>query len=407
MMRRTFLRRIIYGLLGVSMMVVATFVWLASRPIPVWGVPVKLGSTRVILPAADMLRLATHPYVIRAMSGRHFATRYGKISFLQREGTLLVRCVPCTLRANSISSEPVRLAYLDFTVHREGELLHGTLASGQVMLHWQGRLGDDQLFITGELPATRADAVYALFANDIPELQHARIEGTFATRFSLSLPDGIWQVQPDMRITAVYGLGTEALRGVRPVPRCARQSVNGFGPRMAAAVIAAEDQRFWEHAGYDPVELAAALTPDPTHQNGLRGASTLDEQVARMVYTGARHNPTRKLREILYAVEMNRTLGKAQILQLYLALAPWGDGTCGAEAAAQHYFGKPARALQTQEAAWLASLLRNPAMAHTAPEKVSGHAVWVLHWMKNVSPAEKRNARRILKDGAGVQLTTL
>ena len=60
---------------------------------------------------------------------------------------------------------------------------------------------------------------------------------------------------------------------------------------------------------------------------------------------------------------MERTLGKARILQLYLAMAPWGDGQCGAAAAARVYLGKRAPRSTPVEAAWLASLLRNPAMA--------------------------------------------
>ncbi len=68
----------------------------------------------------------------------------------------------------------------------------------------------------------------------------------------------------------------------------------------------------------------------------------------------------RKLRELLYAVEMERTLGKRRILALYLAVAPWGDGVCGGSQAARHHFGKPARELDAIEVAWLASLLRDP-----------------------------------------------
>jgi membrane peptidoglycan carboxypeptidase len=57
---------------------------------------------------------------------------------------------------------------------------------------------------------------------------------------------------------------------------------------------------------------------------------------------------------------MERTLGKARILQMYLALAPWGDGVCGAERAAQVYLGKSAAKVGPVSAAWLVSLLRNP-----------------------------------------------
>ena len=92
----------------------------------------------------------------------------------------------------------------------------------------------------------------------------------------------------------------------------------------------------------------------------LAGASTLTQQLAKLVYTGDDRSATRKLRELLYAVEMERTLGKARILQLYLALAPWGQGVCGAERAARVYLHKPASSLGPIESAWLASLLTGP-----------------------------------------------
>jgi membrane peptidoglycan carboxypeptidase len=124
-------------------------------------------------------------------------------------------------------------------------------------------------------------------------------------------------------------------------------------------VIAAEDQTFRNHPGYDGRQVDAALRSNGDG-NALRGASTLTQQLARLVYTGDERTPQRKLRELLYAVEMEQSLGKERILQLYLALAPWGQQVCGAENAAQRYLGKPANALAPAEAAWLASLLTNP-----------------------------------------------
>lgn len=92
-----------------------------------------------------------------------------------------------------------------------------------------------------------------------------------------------------------------------------------------------------------------------------RGASTLSQQVAKLLVTGDERSPARKLRELLYAVEMERTLGKARILRLYLDHAPWGaHGLCGAEAAAAHYFGVRAHELTPGQSAWLAAMLHNP-----------------------------------------------
>jgi membrane peptidoglycan carboxypeptidase len=138
-------------------------------------------------------------------------------------------------------------------------------------------------------------------------------------------------------------------------------------------VIAAEDQLFFEHPGYDLVEIGHALRSNNQHavqpvddaQLGvasIRGASTLSQQVAKLLVTRGERSPVRKLRELLYAVEMEQTLGKARILHLYLDNAPWGASVCGAQAAAHAYFAKRADQLTTEEAVWLAAMLHNPAL---------------------------------------------
>ena len=113
---------------------------------------------------------------------------------------------------------------------------------------------------------------------------------------------------------------------------------------LARAVIAAEDQRFYEHGGYDLAELGAALAQNqdsPDEGRAGRGASTLTQQLAKLLVTGDERSPARKLRELLYAVEMEQTLGKNRILRLYLAHAPWGNGICGAEAAVKTLLRPP------------------------------------------------------------------
>ena len=155
------------------------------------------------------------------------------------------------------------------------------------------------------------------------------------------------------------GSGTEQLLDIQLPQHCRagpRHAITGWLPK---AVVAAEDQAFRSHAGYDPVEIAAALQSNG-QAGQFRGASTLTQQLARLLYTGAERTAQRKLHELLYAVEMEQTLGKARILQLYLALAPWGQEVCGAENAARRYLGKPASAVTPLEAAWLAGLLVNP-----------------------------------------------
>ena len=132
---------------------------------------------------------------------------------------------------------------------------------------------------------------------------------------------------------------------------------------LARSVIAAEDQRFFTHPGYDLTELTASFEINQKAARVERGGSTLTQQLARLLVTGGERNAERKLRELLYAVEMEQTLGKARILQLYLDNAPWGASLCGAESAARRYFKRGARNLEPAQAVWLAAMLNNPGVA--------------------------------------------
>jgi penicillin-binding protein 1A len=161
----------------------------------------------------------------------------------------------------------------------------------------------------------------------------------------------------------VQGLGTEAWAHLHS--SCGpRVAVDARG-WLARAVLAAEDQRFDEHPGYDLEELLTTLHTNQQRGAIARGGSTLTQQLAKLMVTGGERTLARKLREWLYAVEMEQTLGKARILQLYLNLAPWGETAegrlvCGAEAAARHHFNVPAQRLSPRQAITLAAMLQNP-----------------------------------------------
>jgi len=125
------------------------------------------------------------------------------------------------------------------------------------------------------------------------------------------------------------------------------------------AVVASEDQRFFEHDGIDPHAVARALWLNI--QGGHYGASTLTMQLARMVWSpGAPRTLWNKLRETVLALRIERALSKQQILEQYVNRAYYGRGAYGIEAAAERYFGKPAAALSAGEATLLAVLPRSP-----------------------------------------------
>jgi monofunctional biosynthetic peptidoglycan transglycosylase len=136
-----------------------------------------------------------------------------------------------------------------------------------------------------------------------------------------------------------------------------------ISPNLIRAVIAAEDQRFCEHAGVDWVELNSVLEDE---DGPSRGASTLTMQTAKNVFLWPGRSHVRKALEIPLAMAIDLAWPKQRIIEVYLNVAEWGDGLYGAEAAAQRYFRKPAARLSPAEAARLAGALPNPILRNPA-----------------------------------------
>jgi monofunctional biosynthetic peptidoglycan transglycosylase len=123
--------------------------------------------------------------------------------------------------------------------------------------------------------------------------------------------------------------------------------------------MAAEDQRFREHFGFDLRQIRRALK-SYRERGRLRGASTLTMQVARNVYLWLGFSWLRKALEAYYTVLIEILWPKRRIMEVYLNVAEWGPGIFGAQAAARHYFGVDAASLGASQAAALAAVLPNP-----------------------------------------------
>jgi len=126
------------------------------------------------------------------------------------------------------------------------------------------------------------------------------------------------------------------------------------------AVLASEDQKFFGHEGVDWRAIQESLEENVDKGRFARGASTITQQLAKNLYFGTHKTPVRKLRELIVTRWLEEDLSKARILALYLNVIEWGDGVYGCEAAAQHWYGKPAAALSETEAAGLAAMIPNP-----------------------------------------------
>jgi len=127
------------------------------------------------------------------------------------------------------------------------------------------------------------------------------------------------------------------------------------------AFIAAEDRRFYEHPGFDIFGIARAARANLQRGGTHQGASTITQQVTRMLLLSNERTYLRKAREIVLAVRVERELSKAEILHIYLNQVYLGEGAYGVAAAAEIYFGKQVDHLTVAEAALLAGLVQAPA----------------------------------------------
>ncbi len=135
---------------------------------------------------------------------------------------------------------------------------------------------------------------------------------------------------------------------------------NQISNHLKKAVLAAEDDTFFDHEGFNWQEIKKAAAFNWKKRSFKRGASTLTQQLVKNLYLGPQKNIFRKLREAILTYQMEMTLSKNRILELYLNVVEWGPGIFGAEAASQYYFKKSAVALNSQEAAFLAAILPSP-----------------------------------------------
>ena len=159
-----------------------------------------------------------------------------------------------------------------------------------------------------------------------------------------------------------------------------------ISPWMGLAVIAAEDQKFPEHWGFDVTAIEKALAHNERNENRIRGASTLSQQTAKNLFLWDGRSWLRKGLEAGLTVGIETVWSKKRILTVYLNIAEFGEGTFGVEAASQRYFHKPASKLTASEAALLAAVLPNPIRfrADAPSGYVRSRQAWILRQMRQL-----------------------
>jgi hypothetical protein len=373
-----------------------------------WAARVKAGPVSLDVGVPTAIRLATSSWFAPWIAGRTLDTKFGPVLFGWNEpsGTLELQCAPCAAMVPALGNAPIRFEHLKATVRRDAGTLSGILEASPsgptpaapdgkgddtLRARWDGRLTQKTFHLNINVAEAPIANWYAVLAPDLAELRRARIGGTLGIHAQVTLPAGAFSLQPQISQFTVDGLGTEAFANARS--SCGAPSRLTSESWLARAVIAAEDQRFFTHPGYDLTELAASLQANQNASKVARGGSTLTQQLAKFLVTGGQQNADRKLRELLYAVEMEQTLGKARILQLYLDHAPWGAQICGAETAARTYFKRSARNLEPAQAVWLAAMLNNPAAAVRKWQQDGNinvdRAKWVADGVRGISKPQR------------------
>lgn len=136
--------------------------------------------------------------------------------------------------------------------------------------------------------------------------------------------------------------------------------LNQISPHLVQAVIASEDNRFEQHFGFDFQALEKAVKRNQKGKKRKLGGSTISMQTAKNVFLWHGRNYIRKGLEAYFTLLIETVWGKKRIMEVYLNVIEMGPGIYGAEAAAQHYFGKTANQLSKREACLIAACLPNP-----------------------------------------------
>ncbi|HQQ63578.1 MAG TPA: monofunctional biosynthetic peptidoglycan transglycosylase [Pseudomonadales bacterium] len=155
-----------------------------------------------------------------------------------------------------------------------------------------------------------------------------------------------------------------------------------IAPLMGVAVVAAEDQLFAEHFGFDWKAIEKAVAWNQSHRK-TRGASTISQQTAKNLFLWDGRSWLRKGMEVYFTLLIETLWSKERILEVYLNIVEFGDGIYGVEAASRYYFHKPAKNLRASEAALLAAVLPNPHIYQVGKpsEYVRSRQQWILRNM--------------------------
>lgn len=168
-------------------------------------------------------------------------------------------------------------------------------------------------------------------------------------------------IDPPLTPLMLIRWAQSAFSNYHPVPiRYCWQDLEEMPDHFLTAVLVIEDQRFFDHHGFDWTELRKALAESKAQGKPVRGASTITMQCARSLFLWQSRSWVRKGLEAYYTVLMELLLPKRRILELYVNVIELGEGVYGLEAAAQHHYGVSAEHLTEAQSSMLAAILTHP-----------------------------------------------
>ena len=172
----------------------------------------------------------------------------------------------------------------------------------------------------------------------------------------------VWWTYFNPSNTAFMEAGLVRLQATKPDAELHHKWVEygRISANLKRAVIAAEDAKFLAHEGFDWEGIEKAVEKNLKKCRIVAGGSTISQQLAKNLFLSASRNPLRKVQEAIITVMIEQLWSKRRILEVYLNVIEWGNGTYGAEAAALRYFKSSASRLRSAQAAHLAAMIPNP-----------------------------------------------
>ena len=171
-----------------------------------------------------------------------------------------------------------------------------------------------------------------------------------------------WWISHNPSSTALMDDRLAVLREDNPSAKLKHKWVDykKISTHLKRAVIASEDAKFNEHAGFDWDGIQKAYEKNIKKGKIVAGGSTISQQLAKNLFLSTKRTPWRKLEEVVITMMLEKMMSKQRILEIYLNVIEWGNGVFGAEAAARHYYGVSARGLSSYQAARMAAMIPNP-----------------------------------------------